>query len=118
MAIKQTHRQLFHKATVEMLKREIAIMAHIQHPNLVRFIAAVLDSAVEMGTDTPIIISELMDMNLRDAYARVNLEDSLISILCDVAYALHNLHQHRPSIIHRDVSAPNVLLKALPHGTY
>ena len=42
-----------------MLKREIAIIAHIQHPNLVRFIAAVLNEAVERGGDAPIIISEL-----------------------------------------------------------
>jgi serine/threonine protein kinase len=101
-----------------MLRREITIMANVQHPNLVRFIAAVMDEAVERGTDTPIIVSELMDMNLRDAYAQVNLTDHHVSIFCEVAYAPHYLHQHRPSIIHRDISAPNVLLKALPNGGY
>ena len=57
-------------------------------------------------------------MNLRTAYKTLDLKGSHISIFCDVAYALHYLHQHCPSIIHRDVSAPNVLLKALPHGGY
>ncbi len=118
VAIKQAHRQILHQTTINMLKREIAIMAHIQHPNLVRFVAAVLDDAVERGVDTPIIISELLDMNLREAYSKVSLGRNHIPIFRDIAYALHYLHQHRESIIHRDVSAPNVLLEALPNGIY
>ena len=118
VAIKQAHRDVLHGTTIEMLKREVMIMANIQHPNLVRFIAAVFDESVEHGTDMPIIISELMDRNLRVAYNQVNLSSSLVSIFLDVAYALHYLHQHRQPIIHRDVSAPNVLLKSLPNGGY
>ncbi len=48
-AIKQAHRQILHQTTINMLKREIEIMAHIQNPNLVRFVAAVVDDAVERG---------------------------------------------------------------------
>ncbi len=118
VAIKQAHRWILHLTTINMLKREIAIMAHIQHPNLVRFIAAVVDDAVERGVDTPIIISELLDMNLREAYSRVCLGRNNIPIFRDVAYALHYLHQHREPIIHCDVSAPNVLLESLPNGIY
>ena len=117
VAIKQAHRDLLHGTTIDMLKREVMIMAEIQHPNLVRFVAAVLDNAVHRGTDTPIIVSELMDMNLRAAYREINLSPSLLSILRDVAYALHYLHQYRTPIIHRDVSAPNVLLKKLQNGS-
>ena len=118
VAIKIAHEDLLHVATIDMLKREVMIMANIQHPNLVRFVGAVFDDAVEEGRDMPIIVSELMDMNLRDAYKKVNLSPSLISIFCDVAYALHYLHQHSQPIIHRDVSAPNVLLKSLRSGGY
>ena len=118
VAIKIAHRNLLHTTTIDMLKREVMIMANIQHPNLVRFVGAVFDDAVEKGWDMPIIVSELMDMNLRDAYKKVNLSPSLISIFCDVAYALHYLHQHSQPIIHRDVSAPNVLLKSLQSGGY
>ncbi len=113
VAINQAHRQILHQTTINMLKREIAIMAHIQHPNLVRLVAAVLDDAVERAVDTPIIISELLDMNLREAYSREH-----IPIFRDVAYALHYLHQHREPIIHHDVSTPNVLLESLPNGIY
>ena len=118
VAIKIAHRNLLHTTTIDMLKREVMIMANIQHPNLVRFVGAVFDDAVERGRDMPIIVSELMDMNLRDAYTKVNLSPSLVSIFCDVAYALHYLHQHSHPIIHRDVSAPNVLLKSLRSGGY
>ena len=118
VAIKIAYRDLLHTTTIDMLKREVMIMANIQHPNLVRFVGAVFDDAVERGRDMPIIVSELMDMNLRDAYKKVNLSPSLISIFCDVAYALHYLHQHSQPIIHRDVSAPNVLLKSLRSGGY
>ena len=118
VAIKYAHKDLLHTTTIDMLKREVMIMANIQHPNLVRFVGAVFDNAVERGRDTPIILSERMDMNLRTAYKKKNLSSSLISIFRDVAYALHYLHQYRHPIIHCNISAPNVLLKSLRHGGY
>ena len=119
VAIKITHRRILHHSTINMLKREVTIMSHLQHPNLVRFIAAVWDDAVERQQDTPIIVTELMEMNLRAAYERkIDLSNSLVSIFRDIAYALHYLHQHCEPIIHRDISAPNVLLKSLPGGSY
>ena len=118
VAIKIAHREILDQSTVDMLKREIQIMSSVQHPNLVRFIAAVMDDAVERKVDMPIIISELMDMNLRAAYKAKDLSSQLLSIFRDVAYALQYLHQHREPIIHRDISAPNVLLKSLPDSSY
>ena len=119
VAIKIAHPQIHHQLTIELLKREVTIMSCMQHPNLVRFIAAVWDEAVERREDSPIIVSELMDTSLRSAYEQgMDLSDSLISIFCDVAYALHYLHQQRQPVIHRDVSAPNILLKSLPGGSY
>ena len=120
VAIKYVYKDLLQiKGTVEMIKREIGIMAHIQHPNLVGFIGAVLDKDVDSKKDVPIIVLELLDMNLRVAYTTENLERAtMLSIFCDVAYALHYLHEQIDPIIHRDVSAPNVLLKKLPNQSF
>ena len=120
VAIKHAHKELLSiQGTVQMVKREISILAHIHHPNLVRFIGAVLDHDVESKRDVPIIVLELLDMNLRTAYANENLSQAMmVSIFCDVAYALHYLHEQTTPIIHRDVSAPNILLKKLPNHFY
>ena len=120
VAIKHAHRELLSlQGTVEMVKREISILSRIHHPNLVRFIGAVLDHDVESKRDVPIIVLELLDMNLRTAYSDKSLNQStMASIFCDVAYALHYLHEQTPTIIHRDVSAPNILLKKRPNQLY
>ena len=121
VAIKEPHsRIVFDVAgTIDMIKREISIMAHIQHPNLVRFIGAVVDQRVDDRKDIPIIVLELLDMDLRVAYTKISLDKkTMLSIFCDVAYALHYLHEQREPIIHRDISAPNILLRTLPNGSY
>ena len=121
VAIKYAHQELLQiQGTVEMMKREVGIMAHIQHPNLVRFIGAVLDRDVETKKKVPIILLEHMDMNLRTAYNtdEVLSHVTMLSIFSDVAYALHYLHEQITPIIHRDVSAPNVLLKRLQNQSF
>ena len=120
VAIKYVHEDLLQvKDIVDMIKREIGIMAHIQHPNLVRIIGAVLDEDVDLKRDVPIIVLELLDMNLRVAYTTEKLEwITMLSIFCDVAYALHYLHEQINPIIHRDVSAPNILLKKISNQSF
>ena len=88
-------------------------MAQTRHPNLVLFIAAVYEHG-----SAPMIITELLSINLRKAYEKKLLGSSRLSIFHDVACALNYLHQHREPIIHRDVSAPNVLLEALAGGKW
>ena len=120
VAVKQIHREIFReKYIMDAFKREVGILATIQHPNLVRFIAAVFDERVEQLQDTPLLVLELLHTNLRDAYKDYNLGASRsLHIFRDVAYALHYLHEHSDPIIHRDVSAPNVLLEALTKDTW
>ena len=100
----------------DLLRREISLMAKVRHPNLLLFMAAVLDSP----SNTPIIITELMDTTLRQAYHNAQLTNNGIrlSILRDVSAALNYLHLQPNPIIHRDVSSANVLLLALPNNKW
>ena len=101
------------------LHEEVSIMAHIQHPNRVRFIGAVLDDAVDSKKDVPIIVLELLDINLSTAYTKERLDKiTMVSMFCDVAYGLHYLHEQSTPVIHRDIIAPNILLKRLPNRSF
>ena len=118
VAVKWPHMALLmrYPNTVDRMRREMRIMAQVRHPNLVQFIAAVLDEAAEQLQAPPMIITELLDTNLRLTYEQGRLQTrDCVTILRDVAYALHYLHEHLQPIIHRDISAPNVLLQALPN---
>jgi len=118
VAVKWPHLDLLQQYPnmVDRMRREVRIMAQVRHPNLVQFIAAVLDEAAEQLQAPPMIITELLDTNLRLAYQQGRLQTTdCVTILRDVAYALHYLHEHLQPIIHRDISAPNVLLQALPN---
>ena len=100
----------------DLLRREISLMAKVRHPNLLLFMAAVLDSP----SNTPIIITEMMDTSLRQACQNAQLTNihTKLSILRDVAAALNYLHLHQNPIIHRDVSSANVLLLALHNNKW
>ena len=120
VAVKSVHPAiLVHHSTVDRLRREMAIMAQIHHPNLVRFVAAVLDGPAERLQAPPLILTELLDTNLRRAYEEKRIFPAHhLGILRDVAYGLHHLHSLQTPIIHRDVSAPNILLKQLPNSLW
>ena len=108
VAVKCMHQEILDPNTIERVHREVRTMAHVRHPNLLLFIAAVLDCHT-----TPMIVTEILDMNLRAAYEREVLGSTRLAIFRDIASALNYLHLHHEPIIHRDVSAPNVLLEGL-----
>ena len=117
VAVKSPHLEILDEHTTKRLQREVGIMTQVRHPYLLRIIAAVFDDQVPRLP--PLIVTELLDMNLRAAYQNNRLPGaSRIPIFRDVAYALHYLHEHQEPIIHRDVSAPNVLLEELPNGMF
>ena len=108
VAVKCLHMEIVASQTMQRVHREIHTMSSIRHPNIVLFVAAVLDEG------PPLIVSELLDTNLRSAYQRHQLNGTgrKVEILHGVACALNYLHKLREPIIHRDVSSPNVLLRA------
>ena len=115
VAVKQLHEALQQRHNIDRVHREIRTMATVRHPNLVLFIAAVLDN--QAG---PMIITELLDTSLREAYEedRLGGNANLLKIFQDVASALSYLHRHHTPIIHRDVSSANILLEAMANSRW
>ena len=116
VAVKCIHKAIVAQHTIRRVYREICTMAHLHHPNLLLFIAAVLD---DQGG--PLIITELLDTTLRKAYEDNLLHsglDQCMDIFRDVASALCYLHELEEPIIHRDVSSANVLLKAMANNRW
>ena len=113
VAVKRLHIAILNQRNLERLQREMRLLAEVRHPNLVQFIGAVFDRS------PPFIVTELLDMNLRQAYEQNRLgPGDRLSIFIDVAKALDYLHQRYEPIIHRDVSAPNVLLQRMPNNQW
>ena len=110
VAVKRLFAAIVNPHNLERLQREMMLLAEVRHPNLVQFIGAVFDQS------PPLIITELLDMNLRQAYERNQLyPGNRLAIFMDISLALNYLHQRYDPIIHRDVSAPNVLLQRMPN---
>ena len=113
VAIKKVYPDILKPHTVDRIRREISTMAQVRHPNLVLFIAAVLDDRTG-----PMIITELLDTSLRTAYEENRLGSNKLCVFQNVASALNYLHLHREPIIHRDVSTANVLLEAVANDVW
>ena len=113
VAVKELHDEITSPHNIERVQREMRLMAEVRHPNLVQFIGAVFDRS------PPLIVSELLDMNLRQAYQQNRLRPGdRLSIFMDIAKALNYLHQRYEPIIHRDVSTPNILLQQMPNNQW
>lgn len=112
VAVKCLHKNILSRFSKSQIQREISIMAELRHPNLVLFIAAVLDAPTG-----PMIVTELLSYTLRRAYREEIVTSNLekLSIMQDVALALNYLHLQHTPIIHRDISSSNVLLEELAH---
>ena len=116
VAVKRLHEEIALPIYIEKMEREMKLLAEVRHPNLVQFIGAIFDEPNQANRSPPLIITELLDMNLRQAYERNQLNPgNRLSIFMDIALALNYLHQRYDPIIHRDVSAPNVLLQRMPN---
>ena len=107
VAAKRLHDLITADGTKRVFQREMEMALQCQHQNIVTFLGATLEG-------TPVILMELMDTSLRNAYEKGKIKDhQVLGILHDIACALHFLHTRPDPVIHRDVSSANVLLKAL-----
>ena len=112
---KKMHDILYLNATPQqredMLTRfqgECELLSRLHHPCIVQFIGVYF----EEGTPLPVLVMERLHSTLAATIDRYGVLPDQISygILCDVSLGLRYLHEHSPPIVHRDLSANNVLL--------
>ena len=96
--------------------KECELMSRLRHPHIVQFLGV----CEFPGSDTPALVTELLDTDLHSLLlppGRASSKpyiprDFKFSILRDVARGLLFLHSQSPPIIHRDLTATNVLLNS------
>ena len=110
---RQMPREGIEKAASEFV-RECQLMSTLRHPHIVQFLGV----CFLPGSRMPALVMEKLATSLHDIvdpepepptkpFIPVSLKRS---VLHDVARGLSFLHSHLPPIIHRDLSARNVLL--------
>ena len=94
--------------TVENYYRECSLLSDLRHPNVVQF----LGICFLPKTRLPVLVMERLDGSLDELLESTpNIPLHVkVSILQDVTRGLVYLHNHKPPIIHRDLTARNVLL--------
>ena len=92
--------------------REHAILAQIRHRNIVPYYGM----CTLAPENTTALVMQRMEMNLSVYLEYKGNVDMLLQrklqILHDVVQGLHHLHTQRPAIIHRDLTATNILLNS------
>ena len=88
--------------------QECQLMASLRHPNITQFLGLCFLEISRL----PLIVMERLEMNLHDLLESVpNLALSLkMSILSDTCSGLIYLHNREPPIVHRDLTAKNIVL--------
>ena len=84
------------------------LLSQTRHPNIVQFLGV----CFEEGSQFPILVMEFLPTNLISCLERYGIlpDEINFSILHDVSLGLTYLHGQTPVIVHRDLSANNVLL--------
>ena len=87
---------------------ECQLMSDLRHPNITQFLGVCFLPDCQL----PVLLMERLDSSLDDLLETVpNIPLALKrSMLEDVSKGLLYLHTHDPQIIHRDLTAKNVLL--------
>ena len=91
---------------------ELNILCSLCHPNIVQYQCV----CPLPNSESPALVMEQMQTNLHDyllnpSYANLSLS-AKVSTLHDIARRLAYLHSHKPAVIHRDLTARNVLLNS------
>ena len=95
-------------AMLERFAGECELLGGLHHPCIVQFLGVWF----EQGSRLPVLVMEYLHTTLSACLERYGVLPEVISygILRDVALGLRYLHERSPPVIHRDLSANNVLL--------
>ena len=102
--------------TIESFMRECRQCSRLRHPNVIQFLGVYYPTG-EGGINRmrlPVMVMEMMADSLTsfvDKHETIPVHIKY-SIVHDVSLGLCYLHNHDPSIVHRDLSPNNVLLTA------
>ena len=111
---KKIHRELIVQPgagasyAVTRFEEECRLLSQVRHPNIVQFLG-VYFTQKEIA---PMLVMEFLPQNLTSCIERYGILPKEISytILHDIAVGLCYLHSQKPPVVHRDLSANNVLL--------
>ena len=106
---KKIHEVLIIDGDASILVKECKLMSELSHPNIAKFCGV----CRLPSRSAPVLVMELMDNSLEDFLENKAFHLALttaISILMDIANGLAYLHGRTPRVLHRDLTARNVLL--------
>lgn len=98
------------KASIQQkFREECILLSKLRHPHIVHFVG--VHYAENLSLIMEWLHTDLANF-LEDSFERgITIPISVkLSILLDVSYGLLYLHTYTPAIIHRDLTAPNVLI--------
>ena len=122
--------ETFRQDKIALLRRfesECELLSCLHHPNIVQFLGVHYSKSSDQSSDgktkadnpgVPMLVMEYLHMTLADCIdkCKATLPSGILpievcySVLHDVALGLRYLHEQKPPIAHRDLSANNVLL--------
>ncbi|XP_011407941.1 PREDICTED: probable serine/threonine-protein kinase kinY [Amphimedon queenslandica] len=106
-AAKKLHDAIVQSFTLRRFGDEVLLHSQQRHPNIVQLIGVYYPPRSQL----PMLVMEYLPLSLTQCLEREELPLQMkYSILLDVAKGLCYLHGKRPPIVHRDLTANNVLL--------
>ncbi|CAN1245294.1 Serine/threonine-protein kinase EDR1 [Linum grandiflorum] len=108
VAVKKFLDQGFYGAALSEFKREVRIMRRLRHPNVVLFMGAVTRPP-NLSIITEFLPRGSLYRILHRPHCQID-ERRRIKMALDVARGMNCLHSSTPTIVHRDLKSPNLLV--------
>ncbi|NP_001234768.2 CTR1-like protein kinase [Solanum lycopersicum] len=108
VAVKKFLDQDFSGAALAEFKREVRIMRRLRHPNVVRFMGAITRPP-HLSIITEFLPRGSLYRIIHRPHFQID-ERQRIKMALDVAKGMDCLHTSNPTIVHRDLKSPNLLV--------